>query len=238
MRLLVTRPEPDARRTAQRLRDLGHAVLVQPLLAIVLSPPPAEVPEPAALLVTSQNGLRALATWPQAAGWRGVPLFAAGPATARAAAGLDFTEVRGGAGDAGALAEVVARAMPKGRGPLVYPAARDRAGALTAGLLVAGYDVRTVEAYRAEVAPALDAGVRDALALHALDGVLLYSRRSATAFRDLAAAAGVRLGGVTAFAISDPVGAVVAGTMAVKVAAAPDEEALLALIPPVGRAGD
>ncbi|MEJ0011280.1 MAG: uroporphyrinogen-III synthase [Bauldia sp.] len=238
MRLLVTRPEPDATRTAERLRGLGHTVLVQPLLTIAFYPAPQDVPQPAAVLVTSQNGLRALAAWPQAAGWRGVPVFAAGAATARAAAELGFTDVRSGAGDAGTLAELVMRTMPKGRGPLVYPAARDRAGALTAGLLVGGYDIRTVEAYRAEAATAFDEGVRDALALHALDGVLLYSRRTATAFRDLVAASGIRLGRLTAFAISDQVAEVVAGTLPVKVAATPDEDALLGLIPPVGRAGD
>ncbi len=234
MHLLVTRPEPDATRTAERLRTIGHTVLVQPLLRIEFMPPPQDVPEPAALLVTSQNGLRALAAWSQAAGWRGVPLFAAGAATGRAATELGFTDVRGGASDAGSLAAVVIRAMPKGRH---LSAARDRAGALTAGLLVAGYDIRTVEAYRAEVVAALDEGVRDALALRAVDGVLLYSRRTAMAFRDLVATAGIRLTGVTAFVISDQVGAALGGALPVKVAAAPDEEALLALIP-VGRAGD
>ena len=33
MRLLVTRPEPDATRTAETLRARGHDVLVAPLLA-------------------------------------------------------------------------------------------------------------------------------------------------------------------------------------------------------------
>ena len=34
MRLLVTRPEPDAARTAEALRARGHEVLVAPLLRV------------------------------------------------------------------------------------------------------------------------------------------------------------------------------------------------------------
>ena len=34
MRLLITRPEPDATRTAQALRQRGHEVLVSPLLSV------------------------------------------------------------------------------------------------------------------------------------------------------------------------------------------------------------
>jgi uroporphyrinogen-III synthase len=237
VRLLVTRPEPDATRTADRLRALGHRVLVQPLLRIEFSTPPRDVPHPAALVVTSQNGLRSLAAWPQAADWRRVPMFVAGPATARAAAELGFGDVRTGATDAGSLAELVAQSMPRHRGPVIYPAARDRAGSIAAGLLANGYDVRTIEAYRADLVPFLDPAVREALALRAVDGVLLYSRRTAAAFRDLAAAAGIPPGPATAYVISEQVGEVVRGLMPVKVAATPDEDALLALIP-VGRAGD
>jgi uroporphyrinogen-III synthase len=233
MRLLVTRPEPDATRTAERLKAMGHDVLVQPLLSVTFSPVPSNVPEPGGLIVTSQNGLRALASWPQTAGWRGLPLFVAGPATGRAAEMLGFTDVRGGASDAGSLAEVVIDARP--RGPLIYAAARDRAGALGGGLAAAGYDVRIVEAYQADPVAALDSRVRDALATGALDGVLLYSRRTAMAFRDLAGATGIRLAGLTIFAISAQV-AEVLPDLPTRIAAHPDEDALMALIPPVGQA--
>jgi uroporphyrinogen-III synthase len=233
MRLLVTRPEPDAARTAGRLRAMGHAVLVQPLLHVTLAPPPDGLPEPGALIVTSQNGLRALVSWPQAAHWHGLPLFVAGPATGRAAAELGFSDVRPGASDAGTVAEVVIEARPAG--PLVYVAARDRAGALGGGLSAAGHDVRIVEAYRADVVPGFDPAVRAALEEHAIDGVLLYSRRTAAAFRDLAVAAGIRLAGLTMYAISAQVAAVLPELPA-RIAARPDEDALLALIPRVGQA--
>jgi uroporphyrinogen-III synthase len=214
------------------LRRDGHVVLMQPLLRIVFAAPPTDVPTPGGLLVTSQNGLRALARWPQGERWRDVPLFAAGPATARAAEEIGFTDVRGGASDAGSLVEIVTAARP--RGPLIYPAAHDRAGGLATGVAMAGHDVRVIEAYTAETAQALDPRVRDALLARTLEGVLLYSRRTAMAFRDLVDVAGLHPAALTAYVISEQVADVVRH-LPVRIAARPDEDALLALIPPVGR---
>ena len=63
MRLLVTRPEPEATRTAALLRSHGHDVIVAPLLRVE---PVAEVafgPGPwAALAFTSANAVRAIAS--------------------------------------------------------------------------------------------------------------------------------------------------------------------------------
>jgi uroporphyrinogen-III synthase len=235
MRLLVTRPLPDAERTAARLRAAGHTVLVQPLLAIVFSPPPAEVPKPAALLVTSQNGIRALARWPQARAWRRTPLFATGAATAREATAFGFTDVRVAAGDADLLANAVQAAISPGAGPLIYPAARDRSGFFADGLTARCYDVNIIEAYRADVAPRFDEAVRAALVTGGLDGVLLYSRRTADAFVHLATAAAIgdRLAGVDYFALSREVADGLAALPGrIHVAARPDEDSLVALIPP------
>jgi len=193
------------------------------------------VPKPAALLVTSQNGIRALARWPQARAWRRTPLFAAGAATAREATAFGFTDVRVAAGDADLLANAVHAAIAPGAGPLVYPAARDRAGWLADALTARGYDVNIIEAYRAEIAPRFDEAVRDALMTGGVDGVLLYSRRTANAFAQLATAAalGDRLAGVDYFVLSREVAEGLAALPGrVHVATRPDEDSLAALIPP------
>ena len=39
MRLLVTRPEPEAQRLKARLEELGHEVTVEPLLAVSFDDP-------------------------------------------------------------------------------------------------------------------------------------------------------------------------------------------------------
>ncbi|HET7714317.1 MAG TPA: uroporphyrinogen-III synthase [Bauldia sp.] len=182
MRLLVTRPEPDAGETAARLAAMGHEVMVQPMLRIVFAPPPEDPPEPAALIATSRNGIRALSTWPVAEGWRAKPLFVTGEGTARTAADAGFTDVRPGGADAASLADRLIRDFPKRNGRILYAAARDRTGALAGGLTAAGYDVRTIEAYRAETETELDPAVAAALTAARIDGILFFSRRTAAAF--------------------------------------------------------
>lgn len=234
MRLLVTRPQPDADRTAARLAALGHEALVQPLLTITFNPPPADVERPGAILVTSQNAVRALTKWPQMRDWQAVPVFAAGPATAWALADAGFKDVRTGARDSGSLADIVIETYPKDAGPLLYPAARDRAGALAGGLFAQGCDVRTVEAYSADPVTRFDPDVRDALVRGEIGGVLLYSGRTAKTLKAVAAAEDISdsLAQSEYFVISRHVAEIVAELGArVHVAERPNEGSLLALIP-------
>jgi uroporphyrinogen-III synthase len=227
--LLVTRPEPDAATTAQRLREMGHRVTVEPLLRIVVAPAPADLPRPTALIVTSRNGLRALAAWPQAAAWRGLPLFANGDATAQSARSAGFTEVSSTSSDAASLIRLMQAKLPPD-GPVLYIAAHDRAGALATGLHRSGYDIRVVEAYSAERATRLSTGLSAALAAGDIDGALFYSRRTAETFRQLVEGTEIRL--AHAFALSRQV-AVPIERLArnIHIAAVPDEASLLALVP-------
>lgn len=230
MHLLVTRAEPDASATAGRLTALGHTVTIEPLLRVVLNAPPGDLPQPAGLVLTSRNGVRALTTWPQAAAWRDVPLFAVGEATADAATAAGFTRVSAGEADGEALVTVIEAALPANRGPVIYAAARDLSGNLAERLEAAGYDLQMVEAYRAERVDGLRPAVLAALAAGSIDGALFYSRRTALTFRDLVAGRPIRLAHV--FALSDRVaGPLIGLASALHVAATPDEASLLDLIP-------
>ena len=234
MRLLVTRPEPDADATAARLAAMGHEVIVQPMLRIVFAPPPEGLPAPGALIATSRNGVRALGAWPAAAKWRETPLFVTGEGTARTAAEAGFTDVRPGGADAAALANRIVRDLVKGDAPILYAAARDRTGALAGGLSAAGYDVRTVEAYRAEPVTELDPAVAEALRTRSIDGVLFFSRRTATAFVAVIEAAGLAdsLRGIACYALSDRVAEPLRRFDAaiVSVAGRPDSDGLITLL--------
>jgi uroporphyrinogen-III synthase len=233
MLLLVTRPLPDAEGTARRLRTLGHEVLVQPFLRIVFAPPVRDLAEPAALIITSRNALRAVQGWPQAAAWRDRPLYAVGKATAQAATAAGFRDVRVGGGDAAALTETIKEDLVPESGPLFYPAARQRTGGLTETLEAAGYTMMTLETYRAEAVTQLDAAVGKAIAERRLDGVLLYSRRTAEAFRTAVANAGLRssLADLTFYVLSPDIGAALEGAgAAVQWPERPEEDLLLALI--------
>jgi uroporphyrinogen-III synthase len=234
LRILLTRPEPDASETAARLQAGGHEVVVAPLLTIAIAPPPSDPPDPKAIILTSRNGVRALATWPQAAGWHDLPVFATGVATARAAREAGFSDVRTAASDAADLADHFMAHIDKDMRPILYPAARARTGALTEGLRANGYDVRTIEAYSAEMARTLGADAMDAVRRQSIEGVLLYSNRTAEAFRaivdryDLAE----HLRMTVLYALSDRVAEPLRGLPGwLRVASHPDEDSLLALLP-------
>jgi uroporphyrinogen-III synthase len=139
--------------------------------------------------------------------------------------------VTAGDGEGAALVRVIAAALPAGRGPVIYAAARDLSGNLAEHLEEAGYDLQMVEAYRAEPAERLSPALLAALKAGAIDGALFYSRRTAETFRDLVADAPIRLAHV--FALSEHIAAPLKGLgAALHVAAAPNEASLFGLFSP------
>lgn len=179
MRIWVARPEPGAARTAARLRERGHLPLVAPVL--VSRPTGTRLPEGpfAGLLLTSGNGLDALDA-AAVARLAGTAVFAVGARTAEAATRAGLGPVRAGAGDAAALARLVAEALPPGA-RLLHLAGAERKAEPAATLVRAGYDVQVEVVYAAEPVAVLPPPVAAALGgtESPLDAVLHYSRRSA-----------------------------------------------------------
>ena len=240
MRLLVTRPRPDAERTASQLRALGHDVVVQPLLAMEMLPAPDDdVGDPAAIILTSRNGARALASWQRSAQWHSRPVFAVGSATAEAAMAAGFSDVRSAEGDGVALAGLIIDTCDPDSGTLLYAAADIRSSAMEEALDNAGFNVEIVTAYRMAAAGALDRLVAESVASGRFDGVLLYSRRSAAVFLELVAEAGLTTAlrqlavFVLSSAVAEPLGGIDVGRLIVAEAANED-----AMMRAVGAAGD
>ncbi len=233
MRVLVTRPEPDASDTAVRLAAIGHEAAVHPLIEIVFSAPPPPI-EPTAIVLSSRNGARAVARWPQAGAWRSLPVFAGGDATAAMATTLGFTDVRSAAGTARELAVLVAAQRRPGDGPVLYAAAADRTGTVESLLAQWGHDVRIVQAYRARRAKGLPPAVVRDLASGAIGAVLLYSRRTATIFATFLESLGASAIAptTTIYAISQAAAGPLLGLgRTIRVPPHPDEDSLLALLP-------
>ena len=235
MRLLVTRPEPDVTATAEALRARGHDVVLEPMLRIE----PLETAIPPgryqAVVSTSANGIRVLAGRPELAGLLNLPFLAVGVATATAARDAGFANVRVAEGDAAALGRLAAACLDPGNGPILYAAARDRAGRLDAALRDAGFAVVTVVLYRAEAVAGLSPAAAAALEEGRLDGVLVYSQRTAETFAACVRRAGLTgsLRGVAAFAISPAAAAPLRdlGFGRIEVADRPDGDGVLALVP-------
>ena len=239
MRLLVTRPQPEAAETAARLVEAGHLVLVDPLLTIEFSPQPAGVQNPAALIVTSRNAVRAIADWPIAAAWRPLPVFAVGAETARTLAGAGFTDVRVGAGDAAGLVGFVAAEGRNLAGPILYVRAEEPAADIAGALGTLGLAVQSVVAYRAVASEDFLPATRQALVHGDVDGVLFFSARTAATFCAIAGRTGfaARIGAVRCFCLSSQVAAPLRGLGAarIEVATEPDAASLFALVAASGR---
>jgi uroporphyrinogen-III synthase len=233
MRLLVTRPEPEGRRTADALCARGHAVDVVPVLRIESAPDADLGAGPwGGLVVTSLNAVRAAVAHLRKRELLALPLFAVGRRSAEAARAAGFTAVTSADGDAADLVRLIA-AQPRRGLPLLYLAGEERAADLESMLTPHGVALRTVVAYRAIAATTLPPAIRDALAAGAIDGVLHYSARSAAAFGRLAGAVGIdlKLLRTRHYCLSCQVAAALPpGIPAPAVAARADEAALLALI--------
>ncbi|MBN9431561.1 MAG: uroporphyrinogen-III synthase [Bosea sp.] len=228
MRLLVTRPQPEAERTAAELVRRGHEPVLAPLLVTELLPAPA-FSTPAALLFTSANGVRAVASWPAERVARSVPALCVGERTAAAARAAGFADVRSADGDGEDLARLARTVLDPRAGPLLHPTVASPARDLAALLGGGGFTVETVEAYRMSEAEALPAAIGTALRAGTIDGVLLYSRRTAETFARLTEALRPHLAAMPLYCLSAEVAAG-AGSGKRLVADAPNEAALLALV--------
>jgi uroporphyrinogen-III synthase len=232
MRLLVTRPEPDAAHTAQAVRARRLDVLLAPLFAVqTIAADLASSYD--AVLMTSANAARALAAHPRVNEIAHLPCLTVGARSADAARGAGFTDVVSADGALGDLVETVAARFGTSH-QLLYLAGEDRAGDLAGALARHGIAVETAVVYRAVAAGRLPPELTQALVSSNLDGALHYSPRSVQTLLRLAGEAGVgdALLDLTHYCLSDAVAAALreAGATRIKVAARPDENALLALL--------
>jgi uroporphyrinogen-III synthase len=174
-RIWITRAQPGADVTAERVRALGHDAVVAPLLAVKVLPDIAvDLRGVAALAFTSANGVRAFA---DASGERSLKVFAVGAATAQAARSAGFKSVLSADGDVEALAEGIAVRRGELRGAVLHPGAAEPAGDLAGALEKHGVEARRLILY--ETAPvALEAIDAEGLA-RSSDAVLLHSPRAA-----------------------------------------------------------
>jgi uroporphyrinogen-III synthase len=233
MRLLVTRPEPDATRTAETLRARGHDVLVAPLLATLTIA--AEVAGPYdGVLMTSANAARALTAHLRRGELTRLPCFTVGARTTEAAQAAGFTDTVSADGALGDLVDLVAARVDRSA-RLLYLAGEDRAGDLAGDLAKRGIAVETAVIYRAVAAEKLPPHLTQALRESTLDAALHYSRRSAVTLLALAGHSGAAnaVANLAHYCLSAEVAAPLREAAAgrISVAARPDEAALLALIP-------
>lgn len=215
-RILITRPEPGAARTAERIGAAGLEPLCYPLFMIV--PLPWTGPEPHlvdAVMFTSANG--AVHGGPQLALYRGLPAFAVGEATAQAVRAAGFADVRAGSDGAAALAAALAAT---GLRRILHVSGRD----------VRLFDPGELKLFSACVYAAVECGNGGELArkLLSVDAVMAHSPRAAARLAELVPldrrepVALMAISGATAEAAGE-------GWRSILIADRPSDEAMLAL---------
>jgi uroporphyrinogen-III synthase len=234
MRLLVTRAEPDASLEAEKLVARGHEPVLAPLLAIeFVGDVTLELAGAQALIVTSRNALRALASHRQLDEARKLPLYAVGDVTALAATKLGFKQVTQGPGTGAALGELIVGRLKPGGAPLVHLAGETVAFDLKSALAAEGFRVLQPVLYRAVPAHEFPAKALSLLRAGRLHGAILMSPRTATTFALLLDRHRLVTEGrsLICYCLSEAVAEAVAPLGArVRVAAHPREEDVLALV--------
>lgn len=177
MRIWVTRTLPDAEATGGRLRALGHAPLVAPVLEVRALAGEIDLKRAGALAFTSRNGVAAFA---RLSAERGLPVYAVGAATEAAARAVGFGEVRSAEGDVQALAELIAAHHDSSRGHVLHPSAVEPAQDLGGALKHCGLKARRQAIYETVALP-MSTAVAAALAAEPveLDAVIVHSPRAA-----------------------------------------------------------
>ena len=237
MRLLVTRPEPDALRLQALLEDAGHEATVEPLLSVSFdNADPIDLESAQALIATSRNALRSLKSSPALLEEaRHLPLFAVGRATATEARTLGFETVITGAGTGAELVGHIVSALDPAAGLLVHLAGDILAANLKDELEGHGFRIAQPVVYRMIAARAFSDDAVEQFATGEIEGVILMSPRTAAIYAEL-----VRKAHLTAtirplphFCLSAPVARrlePLGGDVVKHVAEAPLLEEVLALI--------
>ncbi|WP_313197645.1 uroporphyrinogen-III synthase [Rhizobium sp.] len=236
MRVVVTRPEISAARTAERLKLLGHDPVLLPLSNAVHHPEVAAdaLASPhSALIMTSAEALRALgAIGPEAGIDYSTALFAVGEKTAVAARSAGFRNIHIGSGDGAGLANLIASKFDQPDLPLLYLAGKPRAGSLELRLEELGLPVRVAEIYEMIPVDYRPEEIDERLRAHPPHAVLLYSRENTFRFFEIAEQHAVSLPQTAFLCISTRTADAVPAAFRphIRIAESPDENALFALL--------
>jgi len=224
-RVWVTRAEPGAEETAERLRALGLDPVVAPLLELRALPVThIDLTGVAAIAFTSANAVRAFA---ERSSERDLKVFAVGAATETAAKAARFRTVLSTHGGVDALAAGIATRKREIAGAVLHPSAAEPAGDLQGALSKRGIETRNLALYESVPATLPEAFLAGIPRIHT---VLLHSPKASRALAAiLKTTPAPRL---RAFCLSRAVARPLTGAALaeLKAASSPSEDALLKLI--------
>lgn len=200
--VIITRAEPGASETADRLRALGYVPVKLPALEISLTGRTDLIPPRSGetCIFTSANGVRAV----KDAGWpTGFPAICVGPATFEAAGMAGFAPLLNADGNSNSVFDLICERFAQGAAPgFVHVANADAAGDLVRRLNRQGHKARFLPLYEARPV-AWEACKADAVSAFSSGAyVLLHSARAAEVLSDWLVAGELAPEGLAIIAIS------------------------------------
>lgn len=242
MRLLITRPAEQADKTIEGLENRGHTCILEPMLHVVHTHAPlppdsgAKINGWDGILVTSLNAIPALLSPFIANGRTDIPVLSTGEATKLALEEIGFTNVTHANGSALDVAAHVPEWLGKNQldssAKILYPSAQKTAHDLSALLKAMNVSCHTWIVYQTQEATKFSATTEQALGSGAIDGVLLYSPRSARCFGQLVQQTKTSGNDLVYFVLSDNIAGALPNVpkTSIFIASEPNEEAMLSLI--------
>lgn len=236
MRILLTRPLHQSARSADRLRNLGHEVLIEPLLQIHQLDTQLPAGRFDGIILTSSNAVPPLDRhWPRS-DRDNVPVLATGESTRKTAAAIGFSNTTSVGGSARTIiTELPGWLKQQGltSGPdLLYPGAETLSVDLTTELSRSGVTCCNWPVYRSIPVKQLSPALVQAFQQGKIGLTLLYSARTASAFARLVSHHNISLDTIATAALSEQVKIALPRSMSAgcRVARNPDENSLFDLI--------
>lgn len=184
MRILITRPRESAAPLLNRLKNLGHQVILDPLIEMIpltLDLPPLSSFE--AVVTTSQQAIRCLSTLTPL---RDFPLWCVGNESAKVAQDLGFQTLHTAEGSAEDLMIKLMKTIDPSSGKTVLHASGDviRVDVVDT-LSKKGISAKRIVLYKTIEATAFSPETFQALKLNTIDATLFYSPRTGRIFQNL-----------------------------------------------------
>lgn len=215
-----------------RLKERGIASHCDPLFSII--PMAQALPSLDGFQATIFTSQHSVPVFAQSTNERGIPAYCVGDHTAETARAAGFETVISASGDWQDLRDRIRRDLSPSNGPLLRLSGYDGADLLLDALTDAGFAVDKYRLYRIEEKQALSPETKTLLQEQKLDGVLLYSPKTASRFYRLVAKEGLAAPcrSMTVWCISKNTADALDGLVFrdIRIAATPDENAVLALL--------
>ena len=232
MKVLLTRPKQDSERTAGELKKLNISSIISPVLRILLkSIEKQELQHHQAILLSSKHSVAGLSSLKIR---RSLPIYCVGDATSCAVSDEGFSNVYSASGDINDLISLVGKSLISTNGSILYLSGLRKKGEVIDSLESLGFEIENRVVYEAKVVQSLNKSAVKALEANEIQGVLLYSPRSAEIFIRMIERLGFQkiLQNLEVYCLSSAVADVVKGLKwnKVLIASRPNNLEMLALV--------